>query len=68
MPGDNMLSSVSFLSPFFGIPGFLLNDGVLNQPSWAMVFPMVSNLIYALLFFSSSKALKLSVTKIGVFD
>lgn len=68
MPGDNMLSSVSFLSPFFGIPGFLLSDGVLNQPSWAMVFPTVSNLIYAFLYFSSSKTLNLGITKAGIFE
>ena len=68
LPGDNMLSSVFFLSPFFGVPGFLLTDGVLNLPSWAMAFPLVSNLIYAFLYFSSSKALKLGKTETGMFE
>lgn len=68
MPGDNVLSSVSFLSPFFGIPVSLLSDGVLNQPGWAMVFPTVSNLIYAFLYFSSSKTLNLGITKAGIFE
>ena len=68
MPGDNVLLSVSFFSPVFGLPGLMLSGGFLNQPSWAMIFRLVSKFIYAILYLSSSKTLKLSVTKIGIFN
>lgn len=68
LPGGNMLLSVSFFSPVFGLPGLLLSGGNLNQTSLAMIFSLVSNFIYAILYLSSSKTLRLNVTKIEAFD
>lgn len=52
-PGALIPISIQLFAPFFGFPAYVIGNVILYaQPAWAMILPLISDVIFAVLCFS----------------